>query len=504
MALTDIDLVNLNTKPFFKSQVRQLIQILYSVYPEIEVYFYIHENGQSFIRQDLPTNKDHVFESVPAEVPALMECLALKEFSSIVVRNQENAAIFSRDPSGLGEYSIISPIGEPGDFAGFLLTVLPAGYDPKNLNLDVFNNVAASVGANSVTSNMLEKYKGKSDNLSVMLEVNTHLNVAATKTDFLFEITRFGKYFLQFDRAVLVLHPEDTPEYFMIDSIEGPEADLQQGMSYPLFSSLVSRAILTGQYFIYKKSHKTAPEGIYRNGDHEDYPFKQVIGFPLAKIKNGPGVLILESVEESPIKQSEIGIFEMISQSLGAALTRFSLYERLNNYATIDSLTHLYNLRALKQRFEEELARAARYQNSLVVLFLDLDKFKLINDTYGHLMGDFVLREVSQIIRDTIRTSDIPGRYGGEEFVIIMVNADAQACMASAQRICSAVSEHQYEMNDINITNKVSIGLSEFPRDGETMQDLIQSADAAMYTAKRRGGDQVVKYEKGMVPKSNA
>ena len=119
-------------------------------------------------------------------------------------------------------------------------------------------------------------------------------------------------------------------------------------------------------------------------------------------------------------------------------------------------------------------------------------------------MGDFVLRETAQIIRESIRTSDIPGRYGGEEFVIIMVNTDAAACLASARRLCSAVHDHQYEMNEINLQNKVSIGLSEFPRDGETMQDLIQSADAAMYTAKRRGGNQVVKYEKGMVPKSSA
>jgi len=74
--------------------------------------------------------------------------------------------------------------------------------------------------------------------------------------------------------------------------------------------------------------------------------------------------------------------------------------------------------------------------------------------------------------------------------------------MASAKRICAAIREHHFEMNETVIDNRISIGLSEFPRDGESMQDLIQSADAAMYTAKRRGGDQVVKYEKGMVPKS--
>lgn len=504
MALTDIDLANIDAKPFFKSQIRHLLNILYRIYPDANVYLFVKNDGPEFDLQDLPTNKAHLFESIPSDVPAIVEMTATKEITSKFILNQENAAMFSTEPADWAEYSVLSPLGEPESIDGFLLSIFPAEFDRDMINLKVFDEVAASISSNSITSNLLESYKDRSDHLSIMLEVNTHLNVAATKTDFLFEITRFGKYFLNFDRAVLVLHPENTPEYFMIDSIEGDETGLQQGMSYPVYNSLVSKTILTGHHFIYKQSSDAVPEGIYRTGDFEEYPYSQVIGFPLVKVKNGPGVLVLESSKEYPVKQSEMGIFEMISQSLGAALTRFSLYERLNNYATIDTLTHLYNIRALKQRFEEELARAGRYQNSLVVLFLDLDKFKLVNDTYGHLVGDFVLKEISQIIRDSIRTSDIPGRYGGEEFVVIMVNADASACMASAKRICTAVREHQFEMNETNIENRISIGLSEFPRDGETMQDLIQSADAAMYTAKRRGGDQVVKYEKGMVPKSRA
>ena len=504
MALTDIDLANIDAKPFFKSQISHLLNILLRVYPDAYVYLFVKNDGSEFDLQDLPNNKAHLFESIPSDVPAIMEMTASMEIKSKFIKSQENAAMFSTEPGDWAEYSVLSPLGESASIDGFLFTIFPAEFDRDTINLEVFDEVAASISGNSITSNLLDSYKDRSDHLSIMLEVNTHLNVAATKTDFLFEITRFGKYFLHFDRAVLVLHPENTPEYFMIDSIEGDETGLQQGMSYPVHNSLVSKTILTGHHFIYKDSNKDDPEGIYRTGDFQDYPYKQVIGFPLVKIKNGPGVLVLESSKEYPAKQSEMGIFEMISQSLGAALTRFSLYERLNNYATIDTLTHLYNIRALNQRFEEELARAGRYQNSLVVLFLDLDKFKLVNDTYGHLVGDFVLKEISQIIRDSIRTSDIPGRYGGEEFVVIMVNADAAACMASAKRICAAVREHQFEMNETIIENRISIGLSEFPRDGETMQDLIQSADAAMYTAKRRGGDQVVKYEKGMVPKSRA
>ena len=504
MTITDIDLANLDTKPFFKTQVKNFLKILYSVYPDIFVYFYVAGDDDNFQLQDLSDTKDHVFDSISSHVPAIVNIRDSKDITSHFISNQSNAAIFSTDPSNWSEFSLMSPIGEYQSILGFLLTILPGNIERDDINLDLFNNVAESIGSNSITSGLLEKYKERSDHLSVMLEVNTHLNIAATKTDFLYEISRFGKYFIKFDRAVLVLHPEDTPEYFIVDSIEGDESGLQQGMSYPMFNSLVSSSITTGRHSVLKKSHKNQPEGVYRVGDFAEYPYDQIIVFPLAKIKNSPGVLVLESRHEYPIKESEITIFEMISQSLGAALTRFSLYERLNNYATIDTLTHLYNLRALKQRFEEELARAARYQNSMVILFLDIDKFKSVNDNYGHLMGDFVLREISQIIRETIRTSDIPGRYGGEEFVVIMLNTDAEACMVSARRICTAIREHEFEMNEIALTSQISIGMSEFPRDGESMQDLIQSADAAMYTAKRRGGDQVVKYEKGMVPKSKA
>ncbi len=503
MTLTDIDLANIDTQPSLKTQTQHLLNILYMVYPDISVYFYVQNEELEFQLQNQPTHTFHLFDTLPVDIPAILDMLSSKTLDSRFILNQENAEMFSTKSEDWAEYSVLTPLSKPEKLRGFLLTLFPNKQSREAVNLDIFDEVAASISMSLDISNLLKNYKDRSDQLSVMLEVNTHLNVAATKTDFLYEITRFGKYFIHFDRAVLVLHPENTPEYFIIDSIEGDETGLQQGMSYPVSNSLVSKTTISGHYFIYRKSQKSDSEGIYRVEDLQEYPYHQVLGFPLEKVKNGPGVLVLESLKEYPIKPSELAIFEMISQSLGAALTRFSLYERLNNYATIDTLTHLYNIRALRQRFGEELARAGRYQNSLVVLFLDLDKFKLVNDTYGHLVGDFVLREISQLIRDSIRTSDIPSRYGGEEFVVIMVNTDAAACMASAERICTTVREHRFEINEMSIKSRVSIGLSEFPKDGETMEDLIQSADTAMYTAKRRGGDQVVKYEQGMVPKSH-
>lgn len=500
MSLADIELANLDIEPIFRNQALNSILTLSSFYKDVIPNIYLLDEKGNFKLQASNSNTAQLIQTIPSDTSTFIILHSQEEYSSYLIQNAENKGLFSSLES-LPERSLISPISYQGGLFGILFTLIPDGTEVSDEMKVTFNRIAENLGVSYLAAQFLAKYQERSNQLSVMLQVNTHLNMAATKADYLEEITRFGKYFIQFDRAVLILHPEDTPEYFTVDHVDGDPTGLQVGMSYPVHNTLVSRCLKTGQTFIYRRDDGILEEGVYWAGDSEDYGFAQVVGFPLSRTKQAPGVLILESLEKVSVSDSEISIFEMISESLGAALTRFSLYERLANYATIDTLTHLYNLRALKQRFAEELARAGRYQNSLVVLFLDLDGFKSINDTYGHLMGDYVLRETAHIIRDTIRTSDIPGRYGGEEFVVIMVNADAESCMASAERICSAIRDFKFEMNEIRIQNKISIGLAEFPIDGESMEDLIQCADTAMYEAKARGGDQVVKYEKGMAKK---
>jgi len=496
MTITGIDLSNLDTRPYFKRQVQHICILLGDLVSAEAIGFYLPDKTHSFSKVH---GQGDSFDELPAELPA-------DSFDSLVELNPPAECIhsFKEIPRGLtgGNEVYLMPVRDNGEL---LAVILMAGEEispqirGQEQRVEEICQIAAAAARCTI---FLEQYKQRSEQLTVMLEVNTHLNVAATKTDFLFEITRFGRYFMQFDRTVLVLRPEETPEYFIIDAIEGDESGLQRGMTYPIVDSLAGRCILTGQHQTFHRDHKELPDGIYRPGDLQDYPYTQAMAFPLAKVKEAPGALILESTQPFKLKPENIRMFEMISQTLGASLNRFSLYERLNNYASIDTLTHLYNLRALKQRFEEELARASRYQNNLTVLFLDLDKFKSVNDNYGHLMGDYVLRETARLIKESVRTADVVSRYGGEEFVVIMINSDAQACLVSAKRICQAIREFPFEMNDIQLNTRISIGLSEFPRDGELMDDLIEAADAAMYTAKRAGGDRVVRYKKGMVPKN--
>jgi diguanylate cyclase (GGDEF)-like protein len=163
----------------------------------------------------------------------------------------------------------------------------------------------------------------------------------------------------------------------------------------------------------------------------------------------------------------------------------------------------LYNRRFLTEMMDREIRRAARAEQSLGVLMLDLDHFKKFNDTYGHDAGDTVLRETAAFLTKSIRIEDTVCRFGGEEFVIILPTADLNAARARAERIRSKLREvtvlHQGQSLGM-IT--VSVGVATLPDHGTSAKELLEAADAALYRAKREGRDRVV--DAGVAPADEA
>jgi len=160
--------------------------------------------------------------------------------------------------------------------------------------------------------------------------------------------------------------------------------------------------------------------------------------------------------------------------------------------AITDALTGLYNHRYLHERLSEELQRAREAEQPLSVLFCDLDHFKGYNDANGHSAGDVVLREVAHLIEQSVRNVDVAGRYGGEEFVVLLVETGRAAALAVAERIRERIGGAGFSANGTPLT--VSIGVAGFPEDAERREKLLDKADAAMYLAKRRGRDQVAEF----------
>lgn len=161
--------------------------------------------------------------------------------------------------------------------------------------------------------------------------------------------------------------------------------------------------------------------------------------------------------------------------------------ERLRFLATMDELTHLWNRRRFTQAIRNELKRAHRYQEIFSLLMLDLDHFKVVNDTYGHGAGDEVLRHIAYLIRQNLRNVDMPGRFGGEEFAIILPHTHLEAAYMTAERLrqCNESTPAVYNRMEIPFT--VSIGVATYQDGIKNEDEIYKLADDALYEAKRQG-----------------
>jgi two-component system cell cycle response regulator len=231
-------------------------------------------------------------------------------------------------------------------------------------------------------------------------------------------------------------------------------------------------------------------------------PYRSVAALPFRLDGEQSGVIFLRTLlDEPPLRQADVEFAEMVIRAAVAAIRRAQLIEatradraRLEVLALTDPLTHTHNRRALVERLTEELERARRYSLDLALLIVDLDHFKTVNDSYGHLVGDEVLRGVSAMLQREARAVDVVARYGGEEFVVILPETAAEGAIALAERIrervCNSPPIPGGEYGWLRVT--VSIGVATVPTShANSPEELISLADQALYRAKAGGRNRV-------------
>lgn len=165
---------------------------------------------------------------------------------------------------------------------------------------------------------------------------------------------------------------------------------------------------------------------------------------------------------------------------------------KLKRLSREDALTGLLNRRMILERATGEWARWRRYVSAFSLMIIDADDFKAINDRYGHLTGDQVLKLIAHTIRRSIRTVDLVGRLGGEEFVVVMPETSAEGALAASQNIMSNIRQSPMRTDDFNIPVTVSIGIATVSLDDKNFDSVLQRADVALYAAKRQGKDRAV------------
>ena len=221
---------------------------------------------------------------------------------------------------------------------------------------------------------------------------------------------------------------------------------------------------------------------------------KSIISVPISHSGEHLGSLFLFNFQSGKnFTERELSLIESVGLQAGIAIQNARLFESVQFLAVRDPLTGCFNRRFFYESIQKELDRSTRYQHDLSIILLDIDHFKNINDTYGHLVGDQVLQHLVYLLQLSLRNTDTLGRYGGEEFIIALPETDPQKALRTAERLRVKINENPFNTLSGPVKITISLGIASIePPQKETLEELISRADQAMYDAKKAGRNQAM------------
>ncbi|MBN4080963.1 GGDEF domain-containing protein [Caldithrix abyssi] len=322
-------------------------------------------------------------------------------------------------------------------------------------------------------------------NLFDQLEVNSD------EAELFESIRGLCRSFFQYDKLTIVLAKEDKKKA-VIKLVDGLHYDADEGEEYYIQNSLHGLAIQDNAIFCSNSWFDEYPEiNRFKLGEKDEFNFMSILSIPLRSNGEAIGAVTVERLKSNIYSNTDVRLLELLCGTVSSILNWQHEYKKVHLTSIHDGLTGLLNHKAFLDRFDEEISRAGRFNQMLGLVVLDLDKFKLINDKYGHLYGDYVLQEVASIISDNVRVIDVVGRYGGEEFAVLLVNTDIKHCIPLAERIVQSIADKTFLNSGIAVNITISAGMAGFPHHADQVRELIFKADKAMYETKSHGGNGV-------------
>src|SRR5579872_445356 len=259
--------------------------------------------------------------------------------------------------------------------------------------------------------------------------------------------------------------------------------------------TIVGRVIESGKPILVRNTEERDKLSQKRVGEGPT-TVQSIVAVPMIVGGRIIGAISTQSYIASAYDERHLKLLNAIAEQSSVAVQNARLYERAKELADNDALTGLAHQRSVQERLAYELKRARRSNAKVALLMMDIDKFKAFNDTYGHPVGDSVLKEVAAVLRRVARETDVIGRYGGDEFCAILPDTDRDAAGKFAERLYAEITRKPFEIDDRqSIPIRLSIGIAVYPEDCEGREDLVGVADAALYAAKRGEAEQAVRSE---------
>lgn len=359
--------------------------------------------------------------------------------------------------------------------------------DCQSENLDHFNDetidlltlfsTQASMALQNAQLYSLERRRAKQ--LEVINEIARQTTAVLDQAELLEKVCSLIQQAFMIGQVSILLREED--ELVLRASRGGLTINTPVGGKLPITSELCGRSLAAGLTII--ESHVGSGSSLSRET-------RSCMGIPLVSFGQTLGMLVMESVEEGRFQESDGESLEAVADICATAIQNAHYVERVKQLAYLDGLTGIFNRRFFELRILEEIDRARRFQAGMAVLMVDIDQFKRLNDEFGHLLGDEVLRQVSSIFSQQLRKIDVVCRYGGEEFAIVLSQTNPQHALAVAEKLRRLVENWQFPGVARPVT--ISTGVATFPNHGTTRDELVRAADAGLYAAKQGGRNRVL------------
>jgi diguanylate cyclase (GGDEF)-like protein len=323
-----------------------------------------------------------------------------------------------------------------------------------------------------------------------LYQASASLSEALRVEQILQQVLGFCREVTRFETCAICLF-EEGDDHFIVPVAEGYPKKMKTS-SFPLDSPNWAGWILRSQ----DRSHVNT---VLRTGmpvldrQEDQTANANFVGIPL-HAKNRICGTLLVTHRGKAFSPDDIRVLKILCNQAGVAIENARVYERLEQWAATDSLTGLFNRRYFHQALEREVARVGRREGSVALILLDIDHFKKLNDSYGHPMGDVVLKKVGEILRGALRKGDVLARYGGEEFVILLPEATYRGTRDFAERIRKSIASGALHPAGVRRKVTVSVGWSLFPDDTDSSQKFVELADRALYFAKDTGRNRTAGY----------
>jgi diguanylate cyclase (GGDEF)-like protein len=301
-------------------------------------------------------------------------------------------------------------------------------------------------------------------------------------------------------RTTAVAHFPENDTYKIV-AVNSDNNEIVAGFTFPASQSIVASTLTKNAIeYVSDYTEIRSQKSIYASGENLNKQIKSVLAIPFRNTgTNYRIVIVAESTENKLFNDRDYreNVNTLVKNG-STAYEKAILYQQMQLQATTDGLTGLVNHRTFQEHLHDHILRSHRYQRKLSLLLMDIDHFKNFNDTYGHQVGDLVLKTISKCLRRSVRSSDLVARYGGEEFVVILPETDVPNAHKMAERIRQNIEKEIIVNNEKKLRVTVSVGVATLDEHASAKSKLIEAADTAMYYSKENGRNRVTVYNAKM------